>query len=91
MIPVEYKSEDYCIISILDNNPRKSIKYFQTIDYSKTSRGGGRLENLKTVGFLRNTGLGPPSPLENSKAICQASIQCLAIIDPPEKRHLNGV
>ena len=42
-------------------------------------------ENHKNIGFLSNTG---PDPLKNRY---QASIQFLAIIGKPAKRHLNDV
>ena len=40
-------------------------------------------EKSQNTGFLSNTG---PDSLKN-----KASIQCWAIIDPPAKRHCNGV
>ena len=53
------------------------------------SRGGGEvspdpLENHEAIGFLNNAG---PEPLKKKQSY-QASIQCLAIIGPPAKRHV---
>ena len=62
---------------------------------AQSQRGGGGvtgdldpMENHKTIGFLSNSGL---DPLENHKATKPVSISTLAIIEPPAKRHLNGV
>ena len=57
--------------------------------HGRTQGGGGAgdpdpppPENHKIMGFLSNT-----RKLQSH----QASIKCGAIIDPPEKRHINGV
>ena len=60
------------------------------IYHVRIQRGGtggpDPLENYKNIGFLSNT---CPDPLKSQRY--QVSIQCLAIIGPPAKRHLNGV
>ena len=65
----------------------------QTVCIMRGSKGGRGLDpppplvNHKGIGILSNTG---PDPLEKSQSY-QVSIQCWATIDPPAKRHLNGV
>ena len=57
------------------------------------SRGGGGgsehlLKNHKNIRFLSHSW---QDPLKEKSQSYQASIQCLAIISTPAKRHLNGV
>ena len=83
---------------MIQANPKTCSSRSQELDvilYVRFKRGGTGgpppppppppPENHKTKGFFRWSG----SPEKSQSG--QTSIQCWAIIDPPAKRHLNGV
>ena len=62
--------------------------YCDTCADTEAGTGGqDPLKNHKNMGFLSNT---DPDPLKKSQSY-QASVQCLANICTPAKRHLNGI
>ena len=77
-------------------NGGKRVKPIPPASSMGESRGGGQgvrtptpsLKNPKYIGFLSNTSL---YPLENHNATKPYIIQGWATINPPVKRHVNGI